>query len=87
MFLKYRMFIAFDEKTRKFITGRSHPKLLLIRFSFVGENRAKFEVENMPPLEFDLPDYKGKTVPLVMWFGEELNGIDCGTEPSKWLSK
>ncbi|XP_058791538.1 mitochondrial amidoxime-reducing component 1-like [Phymastichus coffea] len=86
-YIEDRMFVVFDENTRKFVTGRSHPKLLLVECSFVNLNRARFEADDVRPLEFDLPDYDSLPVPFIMWFGERVNGIDCGSEPARWLSR
>ncbi|XP_058791537.1 mitochondrial amidoxime-reducing component 1-like isoform X2 [Phymastichus coffea] len=82
-----RMFVAYDEKTRKSVTAGTYRKLLVVKLFFVSKNRARLEVENALPLEFDLPDLKSQPVPITMWIGEQVNGIDCGAEPSRWLSR
>lgn len=81
------MFIAFDEITKKFITARTHPTLLHVKFVLLTENRVKFEAANMPILEFKLPDLKAKSILLIMWYGENITGVDCGSQASKWLSQ
>ena len=84
------MFIAFDEKTGKFKTGRDHPKLLLVNINAVDKNRAKLEAGDMPPLIFELPKTDDKTImPVVcrMWWDELGKCLDCGSEVSKWLSR
>ncbi|XP_058791540.1 mitochondrial amidoxime reducing component 2-like [Phymastichus coffea] len=85
---EYRMFIAIDENTSKLVTARSHPKLMLAKLTFLAKNRAKLETSSMPPLEFSLPDVRQvKSVMLITWCGGCVTGIDCGPEPSKWLSQ
>lgn len=81
------MFVAYDVKTQKSVTAGTYRKLLIVKLRLITKNRAKLEVEGMPSLEFDLPNEKSKTVPITMWIGEIVDGIDCGNESAKWLSK
>ena len=84
------MFLVYDEITGKFQTGRQFPKLLLVSLTALNENTAKLEAEDMPILEFVLPQTSDETFKVSkcsMWWGEPLNCIDCGEETSAWISK
>lgn len=88
--LRDRMFLVYNEETRRFQTGREYPTMILISLSAVDECNVKLEAVGMPSVVFRVPEKTEKSSTIVectMWFGESVKSIDCGPEPAEWLSR
>lgn len=88
--LRDRMFLVYNEETRKFQTGRHYPTMILVSVSAVDESKVKMEAVGMPSVIFSLPSDSKKGAEAIeckMWWGEPVKCIDCGPEPAEWLSR
>lgn len=87
--LRDRMFLVYNEETRRFQTGREYPTMILVSLSAVDEHNVKLEAVGMPSVVFRVPEKteKSSIVECTMWFGESVKSIDCGPEPAEWLSR
>lgn len=84
------MFLAYNEETGKFQTGRKYPTLLLVSLSSVSENSVKMEAVGMPSLIFRVPtnlENNPQISKCKMWWGEQVECIDCGSDAAKWISR
>lgn len=85
-----RMFLVYNEETRRFQTGRQYPTLILVSVSAVDETKVKLEAVGMPSVIFQVPENPedaSEAVQCTMWWGEPVKCIDCGTESAEWLSR
>lgn len=81
------MFLVYKEENGKFITGRDHPKMVLVNVYAVDKGTIRLEVAGMPSLDFELPqNSKGKRIDCSMWFDDPLKCVDCGNAPAEWIS-
>ncbi|KAI4495552.1 hypothetical protein M0802_008564 [Mischocyttarus mexicanus] len=88
--LRDRMFLVYNEETFKFQTGRQYPTMILVSVSAVDQYKVKLEAVGMPSIVFRVPERYEKSSTVIkctMWFGEQVNCIDCGPEPAEWLSR
>ncbi|KAK1130658.1 hypothetical protein K0M31_018774 [Melipona bicolor] len=88
--LRDRMFLVYNEETRRFQTGRQYPTLILVSLSAVDETKVKLEAVGMPSVIFQVPrnpENASEAVQCTMWWGESVKCIDCGTESAEWLSR
>lgn len=88
--LRDRMFLVYNEETRRFQTGRHYPTMILVSLSTVDEFKVKLEAVGMPSVVFNVPrdsKEKSEAVECTMWWGEPIKCIDCGPEPAEWLSR
>ncbi|KAK2582550.1 hypothetical protein KPH14_004841 [Odynerus spinipes] len=88
--LNDRMFLVYNEETRRFKTGREYPTMILVSLSAVDERKVKLEAVGMPSVVFRVPEKTEKSSAIVectMWWGEPVKCIDCGPEPAEWLSR
>ncbi|XP_078051307.1 mitochondrial amidoxime-reducing component 1 [Augochlora pura] len=88
--LRDRMFLVYSEETRRFVTGRKYPTMILVTLSAVDEDKVKLEAVGMPSVVFKVPknaEENDEAVQCTMWWGEPVKCIDCGPEPAEWLSR
>lgn len=88
--LRDRMFLVYNEETRRFQTGREYPTMILVSLSGSSESKVKLEAVGMPSVVFRVPEKTEKSSVIVectMWWGETVKCIDCGPVPAEWLSR
>lgn len=69
----------------KFLTARAEPKIILIKPSVNGDILT-LTAPKMEPININMSNLNGKTYKVNIW-GSSIDGIDCGDEIAKWLSK
>ncbi|KAJ8681693.1 hypothetical protein QAD02_017485 [Eretmocerus hayati] len=88
--LRDRMFILFNEDTKRFATARQHPKLVLVEVSPEGQETVRFKF-GKDSFTMSLPEDSDeddlKFFECTMWFKECVRCVDCGDEVSRWISR
>lgn len=70
---------------KQFITGRSHPKVVLIQPRF-EDGKMILSAPSMPDITIDYQAIsKNNSMGAVVW-GSTVDTLDCGDEAEKWLS-
>lgn len=79
------MFLVYDEKNGKFVTGKNYPKLVLVNLYAADKLNVRLEASGMQSLVFE-PKATNAVVDCSMWFDEPMRCRDCGDIPAEWIS-
>lgn len=71
---------------RSFVTGRTHPKMVLIQPKVQG-NIMTLSAPNMPDIKLDIAALKSQPYIKTSVWGQLVDSVDCGDEIAVWLSK
>ncbi|XP_026468800.1 mitochondrial amidoxime-reducing component 1 [Ctenocephalides felis] len=84
-FLRDRIFMCVTLE-RNFVTGRTHPKMVLIQPKVEG-NIMTLTAPEMKDIQLDVAALQGRDRIKTSVWGQLVDSVDCGDEIASWLSR